>query len=96
VYASLKAMGIPDSHVYVEFLPVLALTSLLGMLIVEPPALILGRQIHEIVLPSFSHPNVIFNVTLFGLGTFVIFLIISYVLLRRIMGKVDVITALRE
>ena len=96
VYASLKAMGIPDSHVYMEFLPVLALTALLGMLIVEPTALILGRQIHEIVLPSFSHPNVIFNVTLFGSGIFAIFLIIFCVLLRRIMKKVNPITTLRE
>jgi len=96
VYASLKAMGIPDSHVYREFLPVLALTSLIGVLVSLPPSLILGTHIYYIILPSIGHQNVIFPVFSFALVIISVFLVISYALLRRIMGRLDVITALRQ
>ncbi len=95
VYATLKAMGIPNSHVYREFFPLIALSSITGLLLSTPLAILTGTKIFGMILPSHWSSSVILYVILFGMGILGMFLIFAAILLGRIMNKMDVISSLR-
>ena len=95
IYATLKALGIPNSHVYREFSPLIALSSLGGLTLSVPLSLFIGIKIYGIILPPHWTASVVLNVILVGLALLIIFIIFAAISLRRIMNKMDVISSLR-
>ncbi len=95
VYATLKAMGIPNSHVYREFSPWIALSSLGGLVLSAPIAIFSGLRIFGMILPPHWTVGVVLNVILVGLALLAVFLIFAAILLGRIINKMDVISSLR-
>ncbi len=91
----LKAMGMPNSHVYKEFSPLIALSSLAGLALSAPIAIFTGAKIFGMILPPHWTSSVVLNVILLGLTIFGMFFIFAAILLGRIMNKMDVISSLR-
>ncbi|WP_099209431.1 ABC transporter permease [Thermococcus henrietii] len=95
VYATLKAIGIPDSHVEREFLRKTVPSAVIGSLLAIPPALKVGYYIGNILLPVNISLDDAFRVLPFLLALYVTYALLTVLIVRRVMGKLEVVKALR-
>ncbi|WP_297500834.1 FtsX-like permease family protein, partial [Thermococcus sp.] len=95
VYATLKAIGIPDSHVEREFLSKVVPSSIIGSLLAIPLAVKVGYYIGNIILPvNLSLGDALKVLPLFT-ALYVAYNIFTALIVRRVMGRLDVVKALR-
>ncbi|WP_167887199.1 MULTISPECIES: ABC transporter permease [unclassified Thermococcus] len=96
VYATLKAVGIPNSHVWKEFLknalPSLIASSLLAL----PISLKIGGYIGNLVLPVEFSINDLAKVVPLLLVLYLLYGIFIVLLTNRALNKLDVVKALRS
>lgn len=95
VYATLKAIGIPDSHVEREFLRKTVPSALIGSLLAIPPALRVGYYIGNILLPVNISLGDALRVLPLLPALYVAYALITVLIVRRVMGKLEVVKALR-
>ncbi|MBP1911524.1 ABC transporter permease [Thermococcus stetteri] len=95
VYATLKAVGIPDSYVEREFLTKVVTSAVIGSFLAIPPAVRVGYYIGSIILPV----NLSLGDSLRILPPlpvlYVAYALFTVFVVRRVMGKLDVVKALR-
>ena len=95
VYATLKAIGIPDSHVEREFLSKVVPSSIMGSLLAIPPAVKVGYYIGNIILPvNISLGDALKVLPLFT-ALYVAYALFTALIVRRVMRRLDVVKALR-
>lgn len=95
VYATLKAVGIPDSHVEREFLTKVVTSAVIGSLLAIPPAVRLGYYIGNIILPvNVSLGDALQILPLLPV-LYAAYALFTVLVVRRVMGKLDVVKALR-
>lgn len=95
VYATLKAVGIPDSHVEREFLGKTVLSAVIGSLLAIPPAVRLGYYIGNIILPVNVSLGDALQILPLLLVLYAAYALFTVLVVRRVMGKLDVVKALR-
>jgi len=95
VYATLKAIGIPDSHVEREFLAKTVPSAVIGSLLALAPAIRVGYYIGNILLPvNLSLGDAVRILPLLPVLYFA-YAMLTVLVVRRIMGRLDVVNALR-
>ncbi len=95
VYATLKAIGIPDSHVEREFLAKTVPSAVIGSLLALAPAIRVGYYIDNIILPvNLSLRDSLRVIPLF-IGLYFIYAFLIFLVVRRVMKDLDVVKALR-
>ncbi|WP_056934558.1 ABC transporter permease [Thermococcus barophilus] len=96
VYATLKAIGIPDSHVQREFLFRTIPSAIIGSLLALLPSIKLGEYIGNILLPVNLSLRDAFSVLLLFPIFYATYALFTVLIVRRVMMKLDVIRALRS
>ena len=96
VYAILKAIGSPDSHVQREFLFKTVPSAVLGSLLSLLPAVKLGESIGNILLPVSLSPSDALKVLPLFPVLCIAYALFTMVIVRRVMKKLDVVKALRS
>ncbi|WP_461865026.1 ABC transporter permease [Thermococcus sp.] len=95
IYAILKAIGIPDSHVEREFLSRTVPSAIAGSLLALLPSMRLGYYIGNILLPvNLSLGDALKVLPLLSV-LYVIYALFTVFIVRRVMKKLDVVKALR-
>ncbi len=96
VYATLKAVGIPNSHIWREFLkkvmPSLVISSLLAL----PISLKLGEHIGNLVLPVELGMGDLVKVVPLLLVLYFLYGVFIVLLTERALNRLDVVKALRS
>ncbi len=95
VYATLKAIGIPDSHVEREFLAKTVPSAVIGSLLALAPAIRVGYYIGNIILPvNLSLGDALRVIPLFP-ALYVAYALFTVLIVKKVMKKLDVVKALR-
>ncbi|WP_456422297.1 FtsX-like permease family protein, partial [Thermococcus sp.] len=95
VYATLKAIGIPDSHVEREFLAKTVPSAVIGSLLALAPAIRVGYYIGNILLPvNLSLGDALWILPLLPV-LYIVYALLTVLVVRRVMGRLDVVNALR-
>ncbi len=95
VYAILKAIGIPDSHVEREFLRMTVPAAVFGSLLAISPSLKLGYYIGNLLLPVNLSLGDARKVLLLLPVFYAAYALLTVLIVRRVMRRLEVVKALR-
>ncbi|GEM_PF-1746943 len=96
VYATLKAIGIPNSHIWKEFLKNALPSLIAGSLLALPISLKVGEYIGNIVLPATLSISDLTKVVPLLLVLYLLYGIFIVLLTNRALNKLNVVKALRS
>ena len=95
VYATLKAIGIPDSHVQREFLAKTVLSAIISSLLAIPPAIKAGYYIGNIILPVNLSLGDALKILPLLPALYVLYALFTVLIVKRVMKRLDIVKALR-